>query len=167
MSQGELFARQQFEDAHGREPKDMDEVRAWSKTLPNAIIRISLSAAVASILGKRDHEAYRNIGQKMNVKDLYKLLGLSNSPMLYNYMSGKTRTIEPERALVFLEKFDILIEDWLTEEELRDDATNTEISAQIAREPIKDIIESIVEIESNEDIYALRRGLRKLIARYY
>jgi len=133
----------------------------------NKLIRLSIPAAVASVLGKKEHEDYRNIGQNMNVKDLYKLLGLTGSPMLYNYMSGKTKTIEPERALVFLDKFDILIDDWLEPEELRDDANNRELSAQIAREPIKGIIEEIVEIEANEDLYALRKGLRKLIARYY
>jgi len=103
----------------------------------------------------------------MNAKDLYGLLGLTGSPMLYNYMSGKTKTIDAERAVVILDKFNILVEDWLTEEELRSDATNKELSAQIAREPIRKIIEEIVEVESNEDIYALRKGLRKLIARYY
>jgi len=94
-------------------------------------------------------------------------MGLSNSPMLYNYMSGKTAKIEPERAVVLLDKFNILIDNWLDEDDLREEANNTELSLQIAREPIKGIIEEVVEIESNEDIYALRKGLRKLIARYY
>ena len=39
--------------------------------------------------------------------------------------------------------------------------------AQIAKEPIRGVIEQIVEIESHEDVYAIRRGLRRLIARYY
>ena len=136
-----------------------------SKT--NQVIRLSVPAAVASVLGKKDHEAYRDIGQAMKIKELYKLLGLTGSPMLYNYMSGKTESIEPERAVVFLDKFNVLIDDWLDEAELRSDVTNRELSAQIAREPIKGIIEEIVEIEANEDLYALRKGLRKLIARYY
>ena len=131
------------------------------------IIRLSLPATIASVLGKRDHEEYRNVNQLMNTKDLYTLLGLTGSPMLYNYMSGKTKSIDPERAVVLLDKFNILVDDWLDETELREDATNKELSAQIAREPIKGIIEQIVEIESNEDIYQLRKGLRKLIARYY
>ena len=130
-------------------------------------IKLSLPATIASILGKREHEDYVDVKQRMNIKDLYQLMGLSNSPMLYNYMSGKTEKIEPERALVILEKFNILVDLWLDEEELKEEASNTELSAQIAREPIKGIIEQIVEIESNEDIYALRKGLRKLIARYY
>ena len=131
------------------------------------MIRLSLPATIASILGKTDHEEYRNVGQCMKVQDLYKTIGLTGSPMLYNYMSGKTEKIEPERALVILDKFNILVDLWLDEEELKEEASNTELSAQIAREPIKGIIEQIVEIESNEDIYALRKGLRKLIARYY
>ena len=131
------------------------------------MIRLSLPASIASVLGKREHDGYHNIGQCMKSKDLYKLLGLTNSPMLYNYMSGKTISIDPERALVLLDKFDILVDDWLTPEDLRADASNAERSLQIAREPIKGIIEEIVEIESNEDIYSLRRGLRKLISRYY
>ena len=133
----------------------------------STVVRLSLPASIASILGKRDHEGFRDVGQLMNAKDLYGLLGLTGSPMLYNYMSGKTKTIDAERAVVILDKFNILVEDWLTEEELRSDATNKELSAQIAREPIRKIIEEIVEVESNEDIYALRKGLRKLIARYY
>ncbi len=133
----------------------------------STIIRLSLPAAIASILGKKDHEEYRNVGQCMKIQDLYKLMGLSNSPMLYNYMSGKTIKIEPERAVVLLDKFNILIDTWLDADDLREEANNTELSLQIAREPIKGIIEEVVEIESNEDIYALRKGLRKLIARYY
>ena len=133
----------------------------------STVVRLSLPASIASILGKRDHEEFRDVGQLMNAKDLYGLLGLTGSPMLYNYMSKKTATIDAERAVVILDKFNILVEDWLTEEELRSDATNKELSAQIAREPIRKIIEEIVEVESNEDIYALRKGLRKLIARYY
>ena len=133
----------------------------------STVIRLSLPAAIASILGKKEHEEYRNVGQCMKIQDLYKLMGLSNSPMLYNYMSGKTAKIEPERAVVLLDKFNILIDNWLDADDLREEANNTELSLQIAREPIKGIIEEIVEIESNEDIYALRKGLRKLIARYY
>ena len=131
------------------------------------VIRLSLPATIASILGKKEHDEYRNVGQCMKIQDLYKLMGLSNSPMLYNYMSGKTIKIEPERALVLLDKFNILVDTWLDEDDLREEANNAELSLQIAREPIKGIIEEIVEIESNEDIYALRKGLRKLIARYY
>ena len=131
------------------------------------VVRLSLPSAIASILGKREHEAYRDIGQLMNAKDLYKLMGLTGSPMLYNYMSGKTKTIEPERAIVLLDKFNVLIEDWLTAEELRGDVTNKELSLQIAREPVRQIMNELVEVEANEDIYALRKGLRKLIAKYY
>jgi len=131
------------------------------------VIRLSLPAAIASVLGKRDHLDYRDVGQRMNIKDLYKLMGLSNSPMLYNYMSGKTEKIEPERAVVLLDKFNILVDLWLNEAELRADAKNTELSTQIAREPVRALMEELIEVEANEDIYALRRGLRKLIARYY
>jgi len=131
------------------------------------MITLSLPAAVASILGKRDHEDYKDIGHRMNIKDLYKLMGLSNSPMLYNYMSGKTENIEPERALVLLDKFNILVDIWDDPDTLRADAKNTEFSLKIAREPIRVVMEELIEVESSEDIYALRRGLRKLIARYY
>jgi len=131
------------------------------------IIRLSLPAAIASVLGKREHEEFRDVGQLMNAKDLYKLLGLTGSPMLYNYMGGKTKKIEPERAIVLLDKFGILINDWLTDEELRGDVTNKELSLQIAREPIRQVMEELIEVEANEDVYALRRGLRKLISRYY
>ncbi len=131
------------------------------------MIKLSLPTAIASLLGKREHEDYIDIKQAMAIKDLYKLMGLSNSPMLYNYMSGKTEKIEPERALVLLDKFDILVDLWDSADTLRADAANAELSAQIAREPIKGLIEELIEVEAKEDEYALRRGLRKLIARYY
>lgn len=130
-------------------------------------MRLPLDHAIASILGRKDHEGYRDIGQQMKIHDLYKILGLTNSPMIYSYMSGKTKKIEPERAMVLYNKFDVLIDKWATPEELERDATNVELSNEIAKEPIKAIIEEIVEIENSEDIYAIRRGLRRLIARYY
>ena len=135
--------------------------------MTDTLIRMPLGGAIASILGRKDHKGYRDVGQLMKIHDLYKMLGLTNSPMLYNYMSGKTKVIDPERALVILNKFNILIDKWKDTEELKRDAENTELSTQIAKEPIKDIIQEIVEIEANEDIYAVRRGLRRLIARYY
>lgn len=136
----------------------------------NTVIRMSLAGAIASILGRKDHADYRNIKQSMKISDLYKLLGLTGSPMLYNYMGGKTKTIEAERAVVILDKFNVLVDLWLTEDELIDDAINAELSAQIAREPIKDIIEEIVEIEQSmrdDNHMATRRAMRKLIAKYY
>lgn len=131
------------------------------------MIKLSLPATIASILGKREHEDYQDVGHKMSVKDLYKLLGLTGSPMLYNYMSGKTKSIEAERAVVIHDKFGILVDHWNSAEELKQDATNTELSEQIAREPLKEIINDIVELEANEDVYSLRKGLRRIIARYY
>lgn len=130
-------------------------------------IRLPLDGAIASILGRKEHENYRDVGQMMKIHDLYKLLGLTNSPMLYHYMSGKTKKIEPERALILFNKFNILVDHWEDEDELERDANNSELSAQIAKEPIREIIEEIVEIEKHEDVYAIRRQLRQLIARYY
>jgi len=132
----------------------------------NQVIRLPLDGAIASILSKREHKGYREVGQNMTVKDLYKLLGLTGSPMLYNYMSGKTKAIEPERALVIFEKFGVLIDDWLTSDELIIDATNVEISKQIAQEPIKEVMEALMEVEQLHDT-EIRHGIRKLIARFY
>ena len=87
--------------------------------------------------------------------------------MLYHYMSGKTETIEPERALVIFEKFDILIDDWEDEEELRRDAVNTELSKQIAREPMVKVMEMLVELESALSMTTMKRGIRKILAKYY
>jgi len=130
--------------------------------------KISLSGAVASILGKKDHEDYQEIGQLMGAKDLYTLIGLTGSPMLYNYMSGKTKNIEPERAKVFLDKFDLLIDLWDDPNTLRQDCTSTALSKQIAYEPIKGIIDYLVELEKEaEDNYEFRRGIRKLIVKHY
>ncbi len=131
------------------------------------VVRLPLAHAIASILGKRDHEGYRNVGQNMTTKQLYTLIGLTSSPMLYNYMSGKTKKIEPERALVIYEKFNIIIDDWLTVAELKEDCINKELSQQIAAQPIKGIIGEIVDIEKLDSEAKRTRGLRKLIAKYY
>ena len=131
------------------------------------MIRLPLPSAIASLLGKKEHTAYRDIGITVKAKDLYKMLGLTNSPMLYKYMEIEDLTIAPERALVFLDKFDILISDWVSEEELRNDCTNKERGKEIAYQPIKEIMENLVELDSYEDDTALRRGLKKLIAKHY
>lgn len=130
-------------------------------------IRTSLSGAIASILGRTDHEGYRNVGQSMDVKSLYKLLGLTSSPMIYNYLSGKTQTIVAERAVILYETFGLLVDYWLTPEDLYIEASNTAVSKKLAREPFKEILEEIIVIEREEDCYEMRRGLRKLIARHY
>lgn len=131
------------------------------------MIRMSLGGAIASILGRKDHEEYKDVGHKMKVSDLYKLLGLTGSPMLYSYMKGKVQTIEPERAKVILDKFGILIDFWLDEYELERDCVNEELSAQVAREPIRAIIEEIVVIESATEFDTMKRAIRKLIAKHY
>ena len=131
------------------------------------MIRLPLGVAIASLLNKKEFKGYRNVGHNLNAKELYTLMGLKASPMLYNYMSGKTKTIEPERAFVIYQKFDILIDDWLTPEELQQDVTNRELSVQIAAQPIREIIEGIVDVERLDTEAKMRRGLRKLIARYY
>lgn len=129
--------------------------------------KLPLSSAVASLLGKKDHDGYQDVGQLMTAKDLYKLMGLTGSPMLYNYMSGKTKKIEPERAMILWDKFSILVDDWENPDDLQRDCTNVELSKQIANEPIKEIVEQLVEVESSDNYHDMKRGLRKLIARYY
>ena len=131
------------------------------------MIRLPLDVAITSLLGRKTEPNYRDIGHNMKIKDLYTLLGLKGSPMLYHYMTGRTKEIEPERALVILKKFGILIDEWENEEELEREAVNSELSAQIAREPIIAIVDEIVTLESVTDVYRLRRGLRRLIAKYY
>ena len=129
--------------------------------------RLPLDSAIASILGKKEHDGYRDIGQNMKVKDLRKILGLTATPMIYNYMSGKTKRIDPERALVVFETFGILIDDWLTSDELKIDATNSEISNQIASEPLREIMDDILEAERASTFDGMKRKLRLIIARYY
>ena len=132
------------------------------------IIRLPLDHAIASILGKKDHEGYRDIGQNMKNKDLYTILGVT-SPMLYHYLSGHTTKIEPERALVLLDKFDVLINDWQDRDDLERDATNAELSDAIAKAPTNEIMDKLVELDENasDNHQRLRRGVRKLIAKYY
>ncbi len=131
--------------------------------------RLPLSVAISSILGRKEDPGYRDIGHSMKVVDLRKLLGLTGSPMLYNYMNGTTEKIEPERALVMLYKFDVLVDQWLTIDELERDADNVELSLKVAREPIKEIIDELIDVDDRcADNHAkLRRGVRKLIAKYY
>ena len=102
--------------------------------------RLPLDVAITSLLGRKSDPLYREIGHSFKVEDLYKLLGLKGSPMLYHYMSGKTDKIEPERALVMYDKLNILIDQWDDPEELKNEAVNTEFSKMIAREPMKKVI---------------------------
>ena len=131
------------------------------------MIRLPLNVAITSLLGRKTDPNYRDLGHNMKIKDLYTILGLKGSPMLYHYMEGRTQSIEPERAMVLMDKFGILVDEWEDRDELERDATNAELSAQIAREPIVAIIDEIVTLESVTDVYRLRRGLRRLIAKYY
>ena len=135
--------------------------------MPKTVIRMKLSSAITSLLGRKKDPLYRDIGHNFKVEPLYKLLGLKGSPMLYHYMSGKTDKIEPERALVIFEKFNILIDEWEDEEELRRDAVNTEFSKQIAREPMTKVMELLVELESAMSMATMKRGIRKILAKYY
>ena len=137
------------------------------ETTKDSIIRLPLDTAIVSILGKKEDDRYREIGHFMPVKELYILMGLTSSPMLYNYMKGTSKRIEPERAWALYTHFNILIDEWLTPDELESDCTNREISLKVARRPIKDIIDEIVEIDSIEDERKMRRALKQLIARYY
>ena len=131
------------------------------------MIRLPLDATITSLLGRKKDPIYRDVGHNFKVEDLYKLLGLKGSPMLYHYMSGKTENIEPERALVILEKFDILINQWEDVDDLRREATNTELSKQIAREPMTKVMEMLIEIETAMSMTTMKRGIRKILARYY
>ncbi len=131
------------------------------------ITRLSLSQAVVSLLGKKTHSNYREGFPTMKAVDLYRALGLTGSPMLYKYADKDDITLEPERARVFLDKFDILISDWSTEEELINDCTNKEMGAKIAYQPIKDIVDGIVEADGIEDDKEFRRAIKKVIARWY
>ena len=131
------------------------------------MIRLPLNVTITSLLGRKKDPIYRDVGQNMKVEDLYKMLGLKGSPMLYHYMSGKTETIEPERALVILAKFDILIDEWADEEELTRDATNTELSKQIAKEPFIKVMEMLIELETSASMSTMKRGIRKILAKFY
>jgi len=137
-------------------------------TTNQTIIRLSLQHAVISILGRKHDEGYRDIGHNMKNKDLYTMLGVT-SPMLYHYISGHTTKIEPERALVLLDKLGVLIDHWKDREELERDATNAELSDAIAKAPINGIIDELVELDdhASNNYERLRRGVRKLIAKYY
>ena len=132
------------------------------------IIRLPLQVAIISILGRKHDEGYRDIGHNMKNKDLYTMLGVT-SPMLYHYISGHTNKIEPERALVLLDKLGILIDHWKDREELERDATNAELSEAIAKAPINKVIDDLVELDetASDNHQRLRRGVRKLIAKYY
>ena len=130
-------------------------------------VRLTLSEAVTSLLGKKTHENYREGFPTLKAVDLYRTLGLTGSPMLYKYMDKEDITLEPERARVFYDKFEILISDWATPEELIEDCTNKELGAKIAYEPIKEIVESLVSVDSIEDESDFRRAIKVIIAKWY
>lgn len=138
-----------------------------NKGQPMDVIRLPLDVAIASILGRKSHKGYRDIGHHMKVQDLYKLMGLTGSPMIYSYLGGNVKKIDPQRALVLLKKFNILVDFWLTPEDLMLDADNEVISEQIAYEPIREIIEEIVSIETLDNLQDIKRAIRQLIAKYY
>jgi len=128
---------------------------------------MKLHHAMRSILGKKDENGYVDIGIQMGVNSLYKLLGLSSTPMLYNYANAKTLKIEPERALVILEKFDILIDLWSSEDALRADCTNRELGRKVAYAPIKEIIEDLLEVSKLGDCSEAHKALLAVIGKHY
>ncbi len=129
--------------------------------------RLPLDVTITSLLGRTKDPLYRDIGQNFKIDDLFKLLGLKGSPMLYHYMSGKTDRIEAERALVIYEKFNILIDNWDDVDELQREAINTELSKQIAREPMIKVMEMLIEVETAMSMTTMKRGIRKILAKYY
>ena len=131
------------------------------------MIRLPLDVTITSLLVRTKDPLYRDVGQNFKIDDLYKLLGLKGNPMLYHYMSGKTDKIEAERALVIYEKFDILIDQWADADELQREAVNTALSQQIAREPMIKVMEMLVEIETAMSMATMKRGIRKILAKYY
>ena len=135
---------------------------------PNQVISMELDSAIASILGRTNHPSYVKLKYTMKVQELYKLLGLSGSPMLYKYMSGQTKSIEPERALVLYDKMGILLSQWDDRESIEAQINSDTLGATIANEPIKKVVEELVEIEADNDTYdTLRRGVRGLIFKHY
>ena len=131
------------------------------------MVTLSIRHAVVSLLGKREEPGYVDVGMHYPINELRKLIGLKATPMLYNYISGKTQEIEPERAKVFLEKFDILINQWNSPEELLADCVNNKRAMEIAYIPIEDIMKELVNISQIEHENKLRRSLLGLIAKYY
>ena len=127
---------------------------------------IPLDGAIASILGRVNHPNYVDIGHSMKVQDLYQFLGLSNSPMLYHYMSGKTKKIEPDRAIIILKKFNILINLWEDVEELKKETSNIEVSSRLMRGPVDKILSELEQIEQMADFYEMKKGIKILIGRY-
>ncbi len=130
-------------------------------------LRLDIATAITSLLGRTKDPLYREVGYSFKVEDLFKILGLKGSPMLYHYMSGKTDKIEPERALVIYEKFSILIDQWESPADLRQEATNTLFSKEIAKEPMKKVMEMLIEVESAVSMTSMKRGIRKILAKYY
>ena len=131
------------------------------------MFNLTLKEAVVSVLGKREDPSFTDVGLRVTIGELYKALGLSATPMLYNYISGKTKDIEPERALVFLEQYNILLKQWNSPDELRADCTNRELGKKIAYKPIEEIMNELVELSQMDDDRQMRRGLLGLIARNY
>ena len=131
------------------------------------MFHLSVKTATRSLLGRKDKRDYVDVGIIMGTKELYKAIGLTDTPMLYNYEKGLTYKIEPERAMLFLEKFDILIDLWPTVDALRAECTNRRRGKELAYEPIKKIMAEIVKVSQIESCEDRQRGLLGLIAKYY
>jgi len=131
------------------------------------MLRLSLRDTFASLMGRRELDGYRELGVKIKTKDLYLMLGLTDSPMLYKYRDGITKSISADKALVIFEMFDVLIDLWLTEEELRNDVKNSMGGKALVSRLYKPIIDELVVLDAIEDNDKLRRGFKRLIARYY
>ena len=135
--------------------------------MADTIMRLSLDVAITSLLGRKGDPLYRDIGHDMKVKTLYELLGLKGSPMLYKYMDGTTKKLEPERALIILDKFDILVDLWEDEEELRREAVNVGNSKEMAKQPFIEVMEDLIKLETAKSMTTMKRGIRRILAKYY
>lgn len=131
------------------------------------MIKLSVGGAIASLLGKTEHPDYQDVGYKLKVKELATVLGLTATPMLYHYMNGKTKTMEAERVLIIAKRFNILISDWGSIEEVEVDCASRDKASDMLKSTTNPILEEIIEIEKLQDLVDIKQALRRIIVRYY
>ena len=140
-------------------PENLQRHKGWVGNL--------LENYLGANAGNKAAPDFMDLGIEMKAVALYKTLGLTGSPMLYKYMDNEDITIDPERAKIFLDKFDVLINDWGTPEELLNDCNNRELGAKLAYEPIREIVDAIVDADSIDGDKEFRRAIKVIIAKWF
>jgi hypothetical protein len=105
-------------------PKDTNSTGKTEEIIP---IRMSLKEATCSLMRAWKGEGGRDIGVALSIKQFTDIFDVTN-PMIYAYRDERVTSVTAERALVFLDKFNILLDEYNSAEELRNLVKNANAS---------------------------------------